>query len=195
MVMRIIDKGDPPDDYDFADDGERIRAWSPRFVTADDGVHFTMYTQRPNTDNASTKAATMRVVMSAQFYKYDRQLKQLYMPDGTICNYIDAGVNALGEQIYALKSFEDLFGNRVELLAPVLDPNHSGWTLVTVRQHFDNANTMVRDIVLTKDGVGRVRSIAYGAKVWEYEYGFQYGTDFADITQVTEPEGLTWTFD
>jgi hypothetical protein len=149
-----------------------------------------MYTQRPD----ATNAATMRVVMSAQFYKYDRQMHQVFMPDGTVCNYVSAGVDTNGNAIFVLKSFEDLFGNQVELLDPEADPEQAGWTLTTVRQHLDHQNIAYRDVVLRKDAEGRVRRMTFGDRVWEYTYGFEQDSVLADITHVAEPAGLEWTF-
>jgi YD repeat-containing protein len=179
MVMRIVEKPAPPTNLSFNDDPEQIIPTTPIFVTADGGAHVTMYSARP----AANSASSMRMVISGEFYKYDRQTRTMYMPDGTICYYEDT-VSPEGQPERVLREFVDPFGNRVELLR--------GSGMITVRQHFGGE---FRDVYLEVDSSSRVRKMTFEDRTWTYEHEYVSPGGLRDITAVHMPVGPGWTFE
>ena len=92
MVMRIWERPLVPEDFDFNNDNRVLMGFSPVLITADGAMHSTIPAMLPDTSTDETVKATTRVVLSADFLKYDRQTGTLYMPDGTVCHYEQDGV-------------------------------------------------------------------------------------------------------
>jgi YD repeat-containing protein len=171
---------------DFDDDIYLLTSSAPSFVTADGAVQPTVFSMRPDTTNDQTVADTTRMVISGNFYKYDRQLQLLYMPDGTVCHYELEYTDSQGRPVLSLDWFDDQFGNRVSLAR--------NETTLTVTQ--DLRNNQSRPVVLTLQD-RRVTSMTYEGRVWQYQYN-----EYNEIDVVTLPSpdgpggptGLGWTF-
>src|SRR5262249_46380508 len=95
MVMKIVEKPDPPDYFDFQDNTFLITDTAPRFIMADGAEHPTAYTSEPSGHTAVQLRAIN--VISGRFLKYSRppavsqSMGTLYMSDGTICHYAPDG--------------------------------------------------------------------------------------------------------
>jgi YD repeat-containing protein len=105
-----------------------------------------------------------------QFWRFNRQTRQLFTPDGTVSTFDDQG---------RLTRTEDQFGNVVEL---IYGPNNQ----LVIRQHV--SETQVREVVVQLRTDGLPETMTYEGRTWTYE-----GAGGADSAVL--PEGVTWTFE
>ena len=202
MVMKIIEKQDPPNGFDFQDDIYRITQNTPVFIMADGAEHPTAYMGEPNGPNGYT-AAQLRAmpVISGQFYKYIRQplnsqaMGTLFMPDGTVCHYApDGHFDALGHPYWTLRDFSDPFGNTVTLTDGT-DPMDGTTPIRTVTQDLGNGQSLQVVFRLNPDGNPSTMKFVDGSedRTWSYEYG-PPGIGLHDLQTVTLPMSQIWTF-
>jgi hypothetical protein len=169
MVMRILDDGGGTVQFNDPLDLGLMLLSTPRFVMADGAVQRAMYTVRP-----TSEPTTQDWVVTAQFYKYHKPTRTLYMPDGTVCHYNADGL---------LVDFSDQFNNVVTLSRP--DPA----TLI-VTQDLQQGQT--RQIVFELS-VGLPTRMSYDNRIWEYQY-VSTPSGFQEISAATLPLGPGWTF-
>jgi YD repeat-containing protein len=185
MVMHVVEATPVLVGFDFNDDPRLLASHSPTFITADNGRHPTLPVVRPDTSHEGSIASTTRIVMSADFHKYDRHEHNMYMADGTIAHYEENGTDPITQRPrFSLKWFEDPFGNRVTLTLAI---DRTSWT---IEQDLDNSEVRVVTLGLVSE---RVESMTFAGRVWDYDYENQAG--WMDIVSVTLPEGLVWNFD
>ena len=170
VVMRVFERAVPPNpNFNTI---ESTVSTTPSFVMADGSWLRTIYTGNPTAPGAVP--ANMEVV-SPGFYKYDRLNHSLRAPDGTIADYdLNTG---------RLVQFQDQFNNLVQLTW--------GAGSVVVTQSLGNGQS--RQITLTLDDQARVTHMTYEGREWDYQYEIVF-EDKKDITHVTTPEGLAWSF-
>jgi YD repeat-containing protein len=190
MVMKIVEKPDPPANVNFNDDIFLITQFTPRFIMADGAEHPTAYATEPPNNPTASQLRGIRAV-SGQFFSYDRVSGTLYMPDGTVCHYeLDPTTTADGEQhhpVLTLRSFSDPFGNTVTLTDgtdPDLTPTR------TVTQGLGNGQS--RQVVFRLYPDGNPSTMTFEGRTWEYHYTTALG--FIDLETFTLPTGQTWTF-
>jgi hypothetical protein len=70
MVMQIVEKSDPPDNFDFNDDIRVITDFTPVLVMSDGARHPTAYVSEPNGHTAAQLRAMP--VVSGVFFTYRR---------------------------------------------------------------------------------------------------------------------------
>jgi hypothetical protein len=194
MVMKILEKGDPPDYLDFQDDISGITLYTPRFIMADGAEHPTAYMSEPNGHTAVQLRAM--TVISGQFLKYSRppaisqSMGTLYMPDGTVCHYApDDTVDQEGNPYWTLRDFADPFGNIVTL-SDGADPD--GMPTRTVTQSLGNGQS--RQVVFRLNTDGTPSSMTYEGRIWQYQYTPVTGGMVHELQTFTPPTGPAWTF-
>jgi YD repeat-containing protein len=105
-----------------------------------------------------------------QFWRYNRQTRQLFTPDGTISTFDQNG---------RLVETRDPFGNVVEL---IYGENNQ----LLIRQRLSPAQ--IREIAVQLRPTGLPETMTYEGRTWTYE-----GADGGDAA--TLPEGVRWTFE
>ena len=147
----------------------------PLLVGADGSLTSTILLNQPAEAN---DVPGYRWVTTDQFATYDRAAHRLYLPDGSISDFL--WINSWGAY---LTSSQDAFGNQVSL---------TGWgtSTLTVTQQLGNGEQRVVDLqsvggyVWGGGGVFENPSLmTYAGRTWQY--GSLYST-------VTPPEGTSW---
>lgn len=173
MVMRVIEQQIIPG-FDYEDDLQRVLMRTPRLVMADGSEQSTVFVQRPSTDTSDTQ--TWRWVRSGAWFEYDIESHQMWMPDGTLCQYDANGL---------LVGFTDPFGNDV-----TLDRSTPGFLVVAQEMGHDPP----RVVTFTLDGDDRPTQMEFLGRLWQYTYGAP-DQGVRDIESVTLPvSGSGWTF-
>jgi YD repeat-containing protein len=145
----------------------------PQLVLADGGQPQTIWVTNPFAQGGN------RYVITGQFLKYDRQQRQLLLPDGEICSYDTAG---------RLTQIRDTFGNITSLAW--------GPGALQVIQHLGTESREV-DISLTADSFTNVAyaswaSMTFAGRTWAYHWGGPVASP--TLTSVTPPVGPAWQY-
>lgn len=173
MVMRIHEQPAPPDGHFDVYGRDRMFGSAPMLETADGAMIHTVFVETPRTDLPSSLDA----VISPQFWRYHREARILFMPDGTVCYYDAEG---------RLLSFHDPFDNLVEL--------RWGTGVLEVEQHLGHGQSRVVTIVL--DGpTGLPGSMTYGHRTWTYRCGERSWGQCNQLTRVVPPLGPAWEYE
>jgi hypothetical protein len=144
----------------------------PTFFTADGGQHrAALWLNAANQGNDSyRKAAT------DTFWQYDRETRELKLPDGTVSQFDSSG---------RLVSSTDPFGNAVHVI----------WEAGQVRVQQVLGTNPYREVVLALAGlpsptaVDMPASMTYGGRTWEYA-----GLPALPLQAVAPPDGPGWAF-
>ena len=180
IVMRVIEHPITAG-FDYDDRLETVLAVTPRLVMADGSERSTVFVQRPAIVPAGEmptveESQTWRWVRSGEFFEYDIETNQLWMPDGTVCQYDADG---------RLVNFRDPFNNLV-----TLDRSTAG----ALRVIQDMGNGESRTVTFTLDGEGRPTQMEFLGRTWQYAYGAPY-QGVRDIETVTvQPSASNWAF-
>jgi YD repeat-containing protein len=147
------------------------------FLTVDGGVQ---RAAMPLTSVPGNLRASLRVMMTDRFWKYDRETRRLSMPDGSVYHY-----NAKGQ----LVSIVDVFTNIVLLVE--WQPNQ-----VIVRQYLSTFEagpsrtvtlTLPNQEVCSLGGPGCVpTTMSFEGRTWKY--------DGTPLQAVKSPEGDLWQY-
>jgi len=147
----------------------------PHLFTADGADHTTIWLTQPNfgTDGH-------RWVVTAQFWRYDRLERKVYMPDGTICRY-DTNGNLI--------EIKDAFANIVAL---TWTPNSLNPTSLQIVQQ---VGTNQREIIVS-GSLAQPTSLSFLGKTWSYEWTtIYYGSvPVSVLTRVVPPVGPAWEY-
>lgn len=166
VALRVLDPGWAPVEATFPDRW----AWTPTVVTADGAARRAYWMDAPDTSSVETIRTTMRWVSTAEFWRYDRELRRMFLPDGTVGQYDDQG---------RLTQVTDVVGNTVTVV----------WDVggVTVRQQFGTAPP--REVFLDgMDGAGLMPArLRYEGRTWTYERG-------AGLDRAIPPVGPAWEY-
>jgi hypothetical protein len=111
------------------------------------------------------------VVMTDDFWKYDRALRRAELPDGTACNYDAAGL---------LARCDDAYGEFIEIT------RNAG--LVTYKQKLGNEQ---REVVVTLYAAGFPTTLSYASETWSYDYG----SSNVYLASVSPPVGRSWQYE
>jgi len=180
IVMRVIEHPITAG-FDYDDRLETVLAVTPRLVMADGSERSTVFVQRPAIVPAGEmptveESQTWRWVRSGEFFEYDIETNQLWIPDGTVCQYDADG---------RLVNFRDPFNNLV-----TLDRSTAG----ALRVIQDMGNGESRTVTFTLDGEGRPTQMEFLGRTWQYAYGAPY-QGVRDIETVTvQPSASNWAF-
>jgi YD repeat-containing protein len=183
MAMFITDTTLPPHSgIIFNDNIQAILATTPVLTMADGAEKRTVYLQSPVADG--TMNNSVQYVRTADFMMYDRAGHSLLMADGTVARYEVYDSLAPGYTRYALKEFNDPFGNLVTLTrAP---------GSLTVRQYLGAGQS--RTITYTIDGNGRTTAMSFLDRTWRYDW-IEFGPGNAQIQYVHPPaDSPAWVF-
>jgi|SoiMethySBSTD1v2_1073268.scaffolds.fasta_scaffold02328_5 YD repeat-containing protein len=161
-----------PRNTNIQDTIEGHRQWSPTFLMADGSDLRTTFMQTP----IAKDATTIRWVATPNFWKYDRDTRKLYLPDGIVATY-EAVDNAKAR----LLSYTDPFGNTVTLT----------WTPGLLRVTQSLGSQPSREVLRYLDAAGYPTRMEYDGKTWYYDY--QPGLD-GRLIQVRPPAGGPWVF-
>jgi hypothetical protein len=168
MAMKIDDQATPGPGPLVPNTIEGTWGITPLLYMADGGARRTMFIERPSVSTQS--------VMTSDFWRYDRQAHELYLPDGTICLY-DATTGKLTE-------IRDPFNydNRITL---TWAPTNDGLTVV---QHLGDES---RTVTFVMNGRSLPTEMTYLDRTWQYLYDAATG---GELESITPPEGPGWTF-
>ena len=129
----------------------------PIFTTADGGTHVAAMSLSPYDPN--DVYARYRVMQTDQFWRYDRDLRTLWMPDGSVGIYDESG---------RLTQWKDPFS-----VHNVIDFD---WTSVPgqlkVTQHL--GSTTAREILLESGAQGALTRMTYSGRRWVYDGSSAY---------------------
>lgn len=147
---------------------------TPALQMADGGKRRTMFLNDPAVDT--------RWFVTTDFWKYDRYLNKLYLPDGTICTYAP-------DPDRRLIKIEDAFGKTVTELDWTTTPGE-----LHLVQYVGNAQ---RNISFEMNALGLPTTMTYahplGNRIWTYSY-----PDTAhpgELASITPPLGPGWSFE
>ena len=118
-----------------------------------------------------TPSISTRTCMTPTFWKFDRQLRWLLVPDGTVASYGADG---------RLTAIWDAFFNVTTLAY--------GPSTLTVRQSLGQGQERVIEFVMD-DAAAMPVSMTFGERTWQYDYQ-QSGT----LSDVTPPIGPGWAY-
>jgi YD repeat-containing protein len=172
----------------FSISGLPMRVWG--LTTADDGVpgdsvilNMTYCPALLTPDGRVQRMVFMtppsistRWCMTPAFWKFDRVLRRLFVPDGTVADYDSAG---------RLVAIGDAFLNQTTLAY--------GTGSLTVRQALGQGQERVIELVMdgADDAKSMPLSMSVGGRTWAYEY--QSGIPGA-LAKVTPPAGPPWAY-
>ena len=169
VPLQVVDQA-IPSNIQIVDDIAHNRQWSPSFKMPDGSLQRTTFMQVPN----AAIPSTLRWVSTPGFWKYDREARLLYMPDGLVGQYDAEG---------RLRTLWDPFGNTTTL-TPV--PGQ-----LTIEQSLGNGES--REVVLTMDDAAAMPTrMTYDGRVWIYNYRPDRP---GRLTSVQPPVGPSWQFD
>lgn len=172
IVMSVVDSD--PNAPPFGTVCEEC--YLPHLLTADGADHPTIWLNPP-----SYTTDGHRWVVTAQFWRYDRLERKVYMPDGTICRY-DTNGNLI--------EIRDAFANAVAL---TWTPSSLNPTSLQIIQQ---VGTNQREIMVS-GSLAEPTSVSYLGKTWSYEWTtIYYGTvPVPVLTRVILPVvGLAWEY-
>jgi YD repeat-containing protein len=150
---------------------------APRFYFADGSIVNSWFAVEPDSSTASTLAQTTRSFVTADFSRYDRFARYLWMPDGTTAQYDDQG---------RLEWIFDRFGNSTSLQwsAPV-----AGLRSLVIWQNLGSQSRRV-DIVL-RESTQLPVSISFDGREWTYSTN---ASDAGRLDAVQPPGGRPWQY-
>ena len=174
MAMRVDEQATPNPGPNVPNTVAGTWGVTPALQMADGGKRRTMFLNDPGVDT--------RWFVTTDFWKYDRYLNKLYLPDGTICTYAPDPDGRLIE-------IEDSFGHAVTTL---------DWTSTAgelhVIQHVGNAQ---RNISFEMNALGLPTKMTYahplGDRIWTYSY--PDAAHPGELASITPPVGPGWSFE
>jgi YD repeat-containing protein len=134
----------------------------PHLITADGADHQTGWISGTDT----------QWVITAQFWKYDRTNRALYLPDGTRCYY-------------------DTSGRLVEIIDPFAGGATLDWSAPGLHVVQSLGNGQTRNVVIGVT-VGGWSSLTFGGRTWTYEWVNDPG--FPVLNRVIPPAGPAWVY-
>jgi hypothetical protein len=150
VPMLVRNQSNPQPGVTISDTILYTRGITPVFVMADGAERTTMFRDEPDISNPSTT----RWLMSSDLWKYDRDARILYMPDGTTCAY-DPASGRLFEIL-------DIHGNRVTFDWSSV-PDH-----LTVVQTL--GNSAPRTIAFVMNAWSLPTTMTFDDRSWQYLY-------------------------
>jgi YD repeat-containing protein len=142
------------------------QTYAPIFEMPDGTRQKSVFLQAPSVQT--------RWFITPSFWKFDRTMRILYMPDGTRAAYDTAG---------RLVTIFDVFDNTTTLAY--------GTGLLTVRQLLGPGQERVIQFVMDDSALMPI-AMTYAGKTWEYEY--LPGGAPGQLTRVTPPFGTGWEY-
>jgi YD repeat-containing protein len=113
------------------------------------------------------------VVMTDDFWKYDRALRRAELPDGTVCSYDTAGL---------LAQCSDAYGEIVVITR----------TAGQVKYEQKLGNDHTREVIATLNAAGFPTTLSYAGKTWTYDYG---SSSSVYLASVSPPVGRPWQYE
>jgi YD repeat-containing protein len=161
---------DIPSDTQIFNTIEDNRRWGARLHMADGSVVRTTFMEDPN----PAVPSTVRWVSTPDFWKYDRDTRHLYVPDGRKALYGADG---------RLLAIEDAFGNRIAL----------EWAPGQLAVHQMLGADQVRHVLLEMDDATLLpHSLTYLGRTWQYSYEPDRP---GKLTAVQPPLGRPWIYE
>jgi YD repeat-containing protein len=168
-----------PANYNFMNNSlGQILGVSPTLLMADGARQRAIFVSAPS----ASSTLSLQKTRTASFYSYDRFAHAVTTPNGVVCTYVQQGTYSSGDPLYVLNDMTDPFGNRVQLIR---SPGQ-----IVVRQWLGEES---RDVLLTVDAAGRVRSMTYENSTWTYDFE-DVGGGRLELTEVIPPRGPHWQF-
>jgi YD repeat-containing protein len=150
-------------------DGERF--WNPWFEMADGSSQGSNFLMDPDVSSAFERDRTTTWVITPQLWRYNRQTRYLYLPDGVVAHYDASGL---------LDFYIDSFSNLVELI-------RSPGALL-VQQHLGGGQR--RDVTFTMNDTLRLpTSMTFDGKTWLFEHD---SGDPGRVRFIRPPAGRPW---